>query len=67
MFLETLGGDFRNFLRCVLLTLSKTLDYNVFVARKDALEEDVIRSLFAIEIENLALDSVLGLLILFVR
>jgi len=48
---------------------------NVFAATNEELDKDVIRSLFlvvvislfAIEIENLAVDSVLGLLVLFLR
>jgi len=52
-----------------------TSGHHVFAASNDALDKAVIRSLFvvvvislfAVEIENLALDSVLGLLILFLR
>ena len=59
----------------MLATLSMTSGHHVFAASNDALDKAVIRSLFvvvvislfAVEIENLALDSVLGLLILFLR
>ena len=59
----------------MLATLSMTSGRNVFAATNEELDKDVIRSLFlvvvislfAIEIENLAVDSVLGLLVLFLR
>jgi hypothetical protein len=57
MFLETLGGDFRNFLRQVLATLSIASGHQVLAGTNDALEKDMIRSLLVVVVISLPLKS----------
>jgi hypothetical protein len=53
MFLETRGGDFRHFVRKVLATLSMTSSHHFYSTPKDALDKNVIRSLFLVVVIGL--------------